>query len=136
MKRFVDCRPFSENVHTESSVFSWACRVSPRSSVAIRVFVSAKVRLSNEAWAGSPSTKMEIRPLLRFSRRSTRKIDPHDPRAARSGALPEVASVSPVGQKKKVRKPDPGRKAAFSGRLKGVATAVFAAAFASNEAVP
>src|SRR5262249_17180247 len=66
----------------------------------------------------------------------TRKIEPHDPRAASAGWPPAAASVSPVGQKKNVSKPEPGRNLAFSGRLNGVADFAFASALASNGAKP
>jgi hypothetical protein len=46
-----------------------------------------------------------------------------------------LASVSPVGSKKNVEKFEPGSQARFSGRLNGVAPAVFAAALASKPAV-
>ena len=44
--------------------------------------------------------------------------------------------MSPVGSKKKVLNPEPGRNCAFSGRLNGVAPAALAAAFALNAANP
>ena len=109
--------------------------MSPRSSATSNVFASAKVTLSNEEWMASPSTKIEIDPASRPELRSTRKIDPHEPRAARSG-VPALALVSPVGSKKKVWKFEPGRNCAFSGRLNGLAPALFAAALASKESVP
>src|SRR5215471_19185842 len=69
---------------------------------------------------------MEILPVSPPSlSRSTRKIDPQEPRAARAGTFPAVASVSPVGSKKKVLKSDPGRNCKFSGRLKGGCAFVF-----------
>src|SRR5215470_16328199 len=63
-------------------------------------------------------------------RRSTRKIDPQEPRAASSGIWLVGASVSPVGVKKKVRNLEFGNQAIFSGRLNGVAPAAFASAVA------
>src|SRR5262249_27814630 len=73
---------------------------------------------------------MEIVPWLLCSGKFTRKIAPQAPRAARAGVPPEVASVSPVAVKKKLRKCEPGRNNPFSGRLKGVAPAALASAFA------
>src|SRR5215475_13251227 len=64
------------------------------------------------------------------SPRSTRKMDPQEPRAASSGIWLVGASVSPVGVKKKVRKLEFGSQAIFSGRLNGVAPAAFASAVA------
>src|SRR5262245_18144734 len=63
-------------------------------------------------------------------------MEPHAHRAANSGWLPASASVSPVGQKKKVAKLEPGRNLAFSGRLNGVAIFVLASAFASKSSKP
>src|SRR5215468_8753591 len=79
---------------------------------------------------------MPIEPIVFDPGKSTRKIDPHAPRAANAGWFPEPASVSPVGSKKKVLKPEPGRYCAFSGRLNGVAPASFAFRLASNGWVP
>src|SRR5262249_17841996 len=73
---------------------------------------------------------MEMTPSLPLCEKSTRKMEPHAPRAASAGVLPEFASVSPVGQKNSVRNFEPGRNWAFSGRLKGVAPAALASALA------
>src|SRR5262249_29137650 len=60
----------------------------------------------------------------------TRKMEPQEPRTARSRTLLVGLSVSPVGVKKKVRNSEFGNQAIFSGRLNGVAPADLARAVA------